>query len=346
MPTALTSEQLCSRAQGGDTHAGDRLIENNLPFVQQTANKFAADPYRQEQFASCGITIDDLVQAGSIGLWRAIDSYDPACGGKFLTYAAPAVRRAMLDLIEQYSRDTIWRLRTDHDQPQQVVCLGKSLKDDDGEETVESLITLSGTKLPEQICIERETAAELYEAMDALSEREGMYIRYRFGFEDDTHSLAETAGHFHLSESRAKGLEQNTLKLLRHELLVAIPGRAIARAEDRLTKLLVTEGELHSVELRLKFQKKQGKKITAAVYEYLADCDGRWGELCYNFKEDTAEIILLADWDTLVSHGFAMRAVEHLKIHHTDKLPDKIVLTFIGPEQRGLHNDDKFETGN
>jgi len=252
----------------------------------------------------------------------------------------------MLDLIERYSRDTIWRLRTDHDQPQQIVCLDKSLKDDDGEETVESLITLSGAKLPEQVCIEREMVVELHEAMKALSKREDMYIRYRFGFEDDAHSPTETAEHFHLSESRAKSLEQNTLKLLRHELLAAIPERTIAKAEDRLTKLLVAESELHSVELRLKSQKKQGKKITAAVYEYLADCGGKWGELCYNFKEDTAGIILLADWDTMASHRFATRAVEHLKIHHTDKLPDKIVLTFIGPEQRSLHNDGKFETGN
>lgn len=61
------------------------------------------------------------------------------------------------------------------------------------------------------------------------------------------------------------------MKLLKHELLIEIPERAYVRAEDRLTKQLVSEGELHSVELRLKSQQKRGKKITAAVYEYLAD---------------------------------------------------------------------------
>ena len=83
-----------------------------------------------------------------------------------------------------------------------------------------------------------------------------------------------------------------------------------------------------------------------AVYKYLADCGGKWGALSYNFKDDTTEILLLAEWDTILSHRFAMRAVEHFRIHHNDKLPDKIVLTFIGPEQRSRRYDNKFEAGN
>ncbi len=121
--------------------------------------------------------------------------------------------------------------------------------------------------------------------------------------------------------------------LLRHELLIEIPERAYARAEDRLTKVLVAAGELHAVELRLKSQQKRGRKITAVVYEYLADCDGKWGELRYNFKDDTAEVLLLADWDTTISHRFAMRAIEHFRTYRNDKLPDRIMLTFIGPDQ-------------
>ncbi len=97
--------------------------------------------------------------------------------------------------------------------------------------------------------------------------------------------------------------------------------------------MLVAAGELHAVELRLKSQQKRGRKITAVVYEYLADCDGKWGELRYNFKDDTAEVLLLADWDTTISHRFAMRAIEHFRTYRNDKLPDRIMLTFIGPDQ-------------
>ena len=329
----LTNEQLCKLAQAGDEQAVSLLIEANLPFVRKVANQIVENPVWQEHLSSCGVGFDDLVQVGSIGLWRAIDSYELSSGVKFLTYAAPAIRRSMSDLIRQYSRDTVWQLRHDKANAWKIIYLDEDL-DDTEDDTVETLISSPCAKLPEQIYIEQETAAELHEAMDALPDRENVYVQYRFGFRDGKgHPLTETARYFHLTESRTKSVEHSALKLLRHELLIEIPERAYARAEDRLTKVLVAAGELHAVELRLKFQQKRGRKITAVVYEYLADCDGKWGELRYNFKDDTAEVLLLADWDTTISHRFAMRAIEHFRTYRNDKLPDRIMLTFIGPDQ-------------
>ena len=331
----LTNEQLCELAQAGDEQAVSLLIEANLPFVRKVANQIVGNPVRQEHLSACGVGFDDLVQAGSIGLWRAIDGYRQFEEAQFLTYAASAVRRAMSDLIRQYSRDTVWQLRHDKANAWKIIYLDEDL-DNAGEDTVECLIASPNVKSPERIHIERETAAELHEAMDALPARENVYVQYRFGFADGKdHPLTETAQYFHLTESRAKSVERSTLKLLKHELLIEIPERAYARVEDKLTKELVAAGELHAVELHLKSQKKRGKKVTAAVYKYLADFDGDWGEISYDFKNSTAEIILLAEWDTMVSQRFAMRVIEHLRAHRNDKLPDKIVLTFIGPEQKG-----------
>ena len=340
-----TNEQLCALAQAGDTEAVDALVKQNRPYIQKIVKELTANPIRAEQLVFWGISQDDLVQAGSIGLWKAISGYDPANGSEFLTYANRIIRSNMSDLIRQYSQDAIWRLRTNQANPWQIVYLDKPLDDTD-EDTTETLVASPYTKSPEQICMERETVVELHKAMDVLSERENMYIRYRFGFGDDSHSLVDTAAHFHLSESRAKGIERPTLKSLKHELLFGISERVAAQAEDRLTKALVDAGELHSVELHLKSQKKRGKKVTAAVYKYRADCGGKWGELSYNFMDDTAEILLLAEWDTVVSHRAAMRAIEYIKNHCTNKLPDKIMLTFIGPEQRSFYYDDKFEASN
>ena len=342
----LTNEQLCKLAQAGDEQAVSRLIEANLPFVRKIANQIVGNPVHQEHLSACGVGFDDLVQAGSIGLWRAIGSYNLSSGVKFLTYATPATKRSMSDLIHQYSRDTVWRLRHDKANAWKIIYLDEDL-DDAGEDTVECLIASPNVKSPEWIYIERETAAELHEAMDALPDRENVYIQYRFGFTDSKdHPLTETAQYFHLTESRAKSVERSALKLLRQELLFEVPERAYAKAEDNLTRKLVAADELHAVELRLKSQRKRGRKITVAVYKYLADCGGKWGALSYNFKDDTTEILLLAEWDTILSHRFAMRAVEHFRIHHNDKLPDKIVLTFIGPEQRSRRYDNKFEAGN
>jgi len=52
--------------------------------------------------------------------------------------------------------------------------------------------------------------------------------------------------------------------------------------------------------------------IAAAVYEYQADCDGEWGEISFDFEQGTAEIVRLAEWDTVRSNVFAKRVTAHV----------------------------------
>ena len=85
--------------------------------------------------------------------------------------------------------------------------------------------------------------------------------------------------------------------------------RAYRRAVEKLTVLLVETGTLHAVRLQRKSVKRAKKKIAAAVYEYQADCDGEWGEIQFDFENGTAEIIQLAEWDTLGSKMFAKQVI-------------------------------------
>lgn len=326
---SLTNEQLCVLAQTGDEGAVSRLIKINQRFIYHVIHELIGSLPKERLFRIYGLEPDDLTQAGRIGLWKVIDGYDLSSGNKFLTYAAPAVKRSVIDLIRQYSQDKAWKSRVD-----QSSLLDSPSGSNSEESPTETSAATLNVKNPEQILIEQETIAELHEAMEALPDRENVYVQYRFGFTDGkAHPLTETAQYFHLTESRAKGIERSALKLLKHELLIEIPERAYARAEDRLTRRLVAERELHAVELRLKSQQKRGRKITVVVYEYLADCDGKWGVLRYNFKDDTAEVLLLADCDTMVSRRFAMRAVEYLRQHRAEAPPERLLLTFISPEQ-------------
>ena len=110
---------------------------------------------------------------------------------------------------------------------------------------------------------------------------------------------------------------------------MVIPEKRYAAAEDTLTKILVSEGELHAVELRLKSCRKRGKRTAAAVYEYIADYDGTWGELRFDLIKGVAEIVTLADNDTVKSRKFAVRAMEHLDALRSGDPPERITLTFI-----------------
>ena len=104
--------------------------------------------------------------------------------------------------------------------------------------------------------------------------------------------------------------------------------RAYRKAVDKLTEFLVAEGALHAVRLKQKSKAKRKKKIAAAIYEYQADCDGEWGKIQVDFENDTAEIIRLADWDTIKTNRFANRAIAHLLSCENEMLPKETMVAF------------------
>ena len=97
----MTNEQLCALARQDDADAQNLLIEKNLRFIKKTAYEvWSTQP---ELNCSLHITLDDLVQEGALGLLSCIESYNPDSGNLFLTYAAPAIRNAMIDYIRSQS---------------------------------------------------------------------------------------------------------------------------------------------------------------------------------------------------------------------------------------------------
>ena len=101
--------------------------------------------------------------------------------------------------------------------------------------------------------------------------------------------------------------------------------------EDKLTELLVAEGAIHAVRLKQKSKTKRKKKITAAIYEYQADCDGEWGEISVDFENGTAEIIRLADWDTIKTNWFANEAIRYILSLSPDALKKYMLVPLEPP---------------
>ena len=213
----MTYERLCALAQQGDIRAQEQLIHNNLGYIRKTANELYISVGLGN--SELGIDHDDLIQEGSIGLLRAISLYDPAKKIKFLTYAGPAVRNAMMDLISSAFATFEQRMQSDKNGiPMERINLDDLLP---GEDSVQrsDLIADPYASEPEQMMVEEENRKELYEGLRRLSKREQVYLLYRFGFEDDMeHPLVGTALHFHLSESRARSTEALALDNLWLEL--------------------------------------------------------------------------------------------------------------------------------
>ena len=217
MMKKMTNERLCALAQQGDIRAQEQLIHNNLGYIRKTANELYISVGLGN--SELGIDHDDLIQEGSIGLLRAIPLYDPAKKIKFLTYAGPAVRSAMMDLISSAFATFEQRMQSDKNGiPMERINLDDLLP---GEDSVQrsDLIADPYASEPEQMMVEEENRKELYEGLRRLSKREQVYLLYRFGFEDDMeHPLVGTALHFHLSESRARSTEALALDNLWLEL--------------------------------------------------------------------------------------------------------------------------------
>lgn len=194
----MSNEQLCIAALDGDTEARNALVENNLRFIKRTAYEMWSA--QQELNSALGIVINDLVQEGSLGLLDCIPGYNPDTGNKFLTYAAPAIRNAMVDYIRR------WNPTFEAKNLGSIIRLDDVVKDEN--KGKHEFIADSRAKNPEQIYIAKETHEEIHTALQRIDRRERAYLWYRFGFEDDVyHPLNETAKHFHLSESRAKSTE-------------------------------------------------------------------------------------------------------------------------------------------
>ena len=87
--------------------------------------------------------------------------------------------------------------------------------------------------------------------------------------------------------------------------------RFYRRTLDKLRLKLLESSVVHTVTLKQTECRKRNKKIAAAVHLYQTDNDGEWGEIRFDFENGTAEIVRLADGDTMKSNIFAKTAIRY-----------------------------------
>lgn len=202
LPPPLTNDEelfLLNRLQKGDKAVKSILIERNLRLVVYIARKFE----------NTGIGIEDLVSIGTIGLIKAVNTFDPVKKIKLATYASRCIENEILMYLRRNSKT---RSEVSFDEPLNIDWDGNELLLSDVLGTENDIIYKS---------VEEEVDRNLlYTAMNKLSGRERKIMELRFGLNDDglERTQKEVADMLGISQSYISRLEKRIIKRLRKEI--------------------------------------------------------------------------------------------------------------------------------
>ncbi len=181
----------------GDEQARDTLIEHNLRLVV----------YLARRFENTGINLDDLVSIGTIGLIKAVNTFDTEKNIKLATYAARCIENEILMHLRKTSNQ---RTEISFDEPLNT--------DWDGNELLLSDILGTEEDLVERPVQAGEDRRLLYQAMEKLNEREKRIITMRFGLDGrDSRTQKEVADSLGISQSYISRLEKRIIGRLKKE---------------------------------------------------------------------------------------------------------------------------------
>ncbi|MPW25189.1 RNA polymerase sporulation sigma factor SigE [Alkalibaculum sp. M08DMB] len=178
--------------------AKSTLIERNLRLVV----------YISRKFENTGISIEDLISIGTIGLIKAVNTFDPDKNIKLATYASRCIENEILMFIRKNSKI---KMEISFDEPLNI--------DWDGNELL--LSDILGTEEDvTQNNIERQVEFQLLNiAMNHLNKREKMIVELRFGLNNgDSKTQKEVAEEMNISQSYISRLEKKILKRLKKEI--------------------------------------------------------------------------------------------------------------------------------
>ena len=199
-PKPLSEEEeseYIQRCKDGDTQARDLLIEHNLRLVAHIAKKYTTSG----RIAS--VDFDDIISIGSIGLIKAIDSFNSGKSARLATYAARCIENEILMYIrssKKYSNDIFLQDPIGHDF-------------DGNEITVMDMVKSDDDPVPDEVSDKIDITRMMRKIDEVLDEREREIIRLRYsvcGGEEMTQR--EIASMLGISRSYVSRIEKKALK--------------------------------------------------------------------------------------------------------------------------------------
>jgi len=237
---------LATKVKAGDQDALERLTKANLRFVVSVA----------KQYQNQGLSLNDLINEGNIGLIKAAKRFDVTRGFKFISYAVWWIRQSILQALAEQSRvvrlplnkigtlNKIGKIFSDLEQEFEREPSSEEIADelDISADEVSNTMQMSGRHVsmdeplhdsenstlvdvieneqqepPDQELLTESLRIEIQRALDTLTPREAEVVKLYFGLDTDHPlTLEEIGERFSLTRERVRQIKEKAIRRLRH----------------------------------------------------------------------------------------------------------------------------------
>ena len=239
--TASDERELAAAIADGDVRARDRMVRANLRLVVNIARGYTGK----------GLSLQDLIEEGNLGLLRAVEGFDPTMGTRFSTYASywikQSIKRAlinsaktiripayMVELLSKWRRanarltEELGRTPTPEEiarvlglAKKKLPIIKKAIKiynstpqTDQAEAgwSLGEMIEDERIKTPEDELLEHDALEHVQEMLETMDPREATVVRMRFGLENtEPRTLKEIGEELCLTRERVRQIETEAL---------------------------------------------------------------------------------------------------------------------------------------
>ena len=196
-PLSIEDEKRClERLKQGDSKAKEELILHNMRLVAHVAKKYQGSEDE----------VEDLISIGTIGLLKAVSTFDYTFGNRFATYAIRCIEN---ELLMHFRKTKKTKMEVSLYEPIGTDKEGKQIH-------LMEVLLVDEMDVARQMEIHRDVGIVMKQMKDVLSEREFQIIKKRYGlFGEREYTQREIASALNISRSYVSRIEKRALEKLK-----------------------------------------------------------------------------------------------------------------------------------